>query len=474
MGKIDAQGNIHDRAGRYAEKQNSAPAGLTLAGSIAPPYCEAHGGEWGSDEWCATCTTIAGDVKPVPLDLQEPEPDSRSWGEVRLTEKSRTPWGTPQDITDVAPGIAVVSTAGHGGVKLSPERNAQIPIALRNSSGWYEEDCEYNIPARYFPAEFAHQPHLTDRHTADSMRESAEQSIMEWFPEKWEAANGRELQPGESRVKDEKAWALAHMDVPIATSACSAKSDPEMVVVTAQNGGHDGDRSTVAQYLVPRSEYRAGRGENDEPGRAGRFVVDPARHPKLPMTPPPAHKPPARIVIPEERVSASALSQAYIDGAITATARDRIAKDMNQCWRRADGSIETVRDILEAGVKGKTAYQDGASMQYAILQTSPDGKSTFSLKVSKATWDYLDTVPDMRSDAERAQQSAYQYQTRLDNKFVATPEERREADRRYAEARRLRELEEAERTAREGTPAERDKRGREAQAARERAAIVTT
>lgn len=71
MGTIDAQSNLHDRAGRYAEKQNSAPTGLSLVESIAPPHCDAHGGDWGSDDSCATCTTSDGDVKQIPLGLQD-------------------------------------------------------------------------------------------------------------------------------------------------------------------------------------------------------------------------------------------------------------------------------------------------------------------------------------------------------------------------------------------------------------------
>ncbi|TCQ01789.1 hypothetical protein C8J34_12613 [Rhizobium sp. PP-F2F-G36] len=53
-----------------------------------------------------------------------------------------TPWGASQGATIYAEGVICHSTAGHGGFHLSAERNGKVPVALRSSSGWYEEDCE--------------------------------------------------------------------------------------------------------------------------------------------------------------------------------------------------------------------------------------------------------------------------------------------------------------------------------------------
>src|ERR1700736_531524 len=50
-----------------------------------------------------------------------------------------TPWGAPQHITKLADGIQSVSTASDGGIKLSFERNEQIPEYMRNDDGWYEK-----------------------------------------------------------------------------------------------------------------------------------------------------------------------------------------------------------------------------------------------------------------------------------------------------------------------------------------------
>ena len=59
-----------------------------------------------------------------------------------------TPWGPPQDVEELAEGIWRVSTAGHGGLKLSGERWAAIPAAVRDAMltpTFAEEDCEEPI-----------------------------------------------------------------------------------------------------------------------------------------------------------------------------------------------------------------------------------------------------------------------------------------------------------------------------------------
>ena len=65
----------------------------------------------------------------------------------------RTPWGESQSVTNIAPGIISVSTAGHGGIKLDRTRNAMIPADARRKGGWYEEDSDACIPLLYFADE---------------------------------------------------------------------------------------------------------------------------------------------------------------------------------------------------------------------------------------------------------------------------------------------------------------------------------
>ena len=59
-----------------------------------------------------------------------------------------TPWGWSQDIEELAEGVWRVSTAGHGGLKLSRERWEELPDLVRDSfitPAFAEEDCEEPI-----------------------------------------------------------------------------------------------------------------------------------------------------------------------------------------------------------------------------------------------------------------------------------------------------------------------------------------
>ena len=50
---------------------------------------------------------------------------------------SPTPWGQVEDAYAVAEGIWRVHTGGHGGLKLSADKNKLMPPVLRQDSGWY-------------------------------------------------------------------------------------------------------------------------------------------------------------------------------------------------------------------------------------------------------------------------------------------------------------------------------------------------
>lgn len=72
-----------------------------------------------------------------------------------------TPWGTPQDIRLIAPGIVRIDTAGHGGIWLSPERNKKVPMDVKERTfcqnglhGWYEEDEDAALVYKVFPEFF--------------------------------------------------------------------------------------------------------------------------------------------------------------------------------------------------------------------------------------------------------------------------------------------------------------------------------
>ena len=50
-----------------------------------------------------------------------------------MTTTMHTPWGPPQDIEELAEGVWRVSTASHGGLKLSRERWYSLPDCVRDA-----------------------------------------------------------------------------------------------------------------------------------------------------------------------------------------------------------------------------------------------------------------------------------------------------------------------------------------------------
>ena len=70
-----------------------------------------------------------------------------------------SPWGAVQTAEELAPGIWSVSTAGHGGIMLSPSREADMPAHLAGARHYgevacYEEDCEWALVALAYPEAF--------------------------------------------------------------------------------------------------------------------------------------------------------------------------------------------------------------------------------------------------------------------------------------------------------------------------------
>lgn len=109
-----------------------------------------------------------------------------------LAPKS-SPWGVVQDATELAAGVWLVSTASHGGVKLSPERNAAMPTAVRHADGWYEEDCDWSLAALVHP----------DAFTAKALT-SAHDTARHWLPDEYTAITGEALTPSTSRALSER------------------------------------------------------------------------------------------------------------------------------------------------------------------------------------------------------------------------------------------------------------------------------
>jgi transposase-like protein len=60
-----------------------------------------------------------------------------------------TPWGMADNAERLAEGITSYSTPSHGGIRLSWERQKQLPAGVKNflqNIEWWEEDCDWCVP----------------------------------------------------------------------------------------------------------------------------------------------------------------------------------------------------------------------------------------------------------------------------------------------------------------------------------------
>ena len=293
---------------------------------------------------------------------------------------SRTPWGTADSAHHIAPGIVIVGTPGHGGVKLSLERNKKIPSALRNASGWYEEDCESYIPMMIHAGDMKRPSE-----SADEAYKRAEQGVINWFPEGYEDAFSVELPVGASHMKDEKTWLTTHAYDEIAISASSA--DNGMVRVTVCTGGRANyGRGVVKEreILVPKDDYDNHEFRYPIGKHSGSFVVDATKKGYTDVTPPP--KAPNSPAPRYREVDTSGLSD---------SARQRAARDLSKRYRFSDGTVQSVHQVIESGcIAGKSsmAVDDRGRRKYYLRRAQEaEGQpatDTFSvLEVSKALWD---------------------------------------------------------------------------------------
>jgi hypothetical protein len=63
---------------------------------------------------------------------------------------SSSPWGPIQTVESLGPDVVSVTTASHGGLRVSLTALARLPEAIRetafSSNGWFEEDCDWALP----------------------------------------------------------------------------------------------------------------------------------------------------------------------------------------------------------------------------------------------------------------------------------------------------------------------------------------
>ncbi|MCW0001811.1 hypothetical protein OE766_26710 [Pararhizobium sp. YC-54] len=169
-----------------------------------------------------------------------------------------TPWGPSQGATIYAEGVVSHTTAGHGGFKLSSDRNAAVHPLLRADDGFYEEDAAWAIVALTFPDLFTRYE-----------RKVADKTVRDSWPDAWETIFGRSLAPGQSHEKDARAFARAHAGDWVVISAIRSEHHAGMTEVIATLGGTRDNRATERRFLVPSADYAA--------GRFG-FVIDATKH----------------------------------------------------------------------------------------------------------------------------------------------------------------------------------------------------
>ena len=92
----------------------------------------------------------------------------------------RTPWGASDYSQRYAPGIVFYGTPSHGGFHLTPKREQELDVKLREhgitaeearmgyAPGWYEEDC--SVYAVMFAFDEARPGPTTPEHCLERLR----------------------------------------------------------------------------------------------------------------------------------------------------------------------------------------------------------------------------------------------------------------------------------------------------------------
>ncbi len=179
-------------------------------------------------------------------------------------EGSQSPWGTIDGVTDILPGMWFVSTPSHGGIKLSLERQKQIPEYLRTGKravpdtgkSWYEEDCEWAIPYCVFEKELKEQ----GRGIAGKLwsNERHKETLRTWYPDQYEKFYGVTLKPGESMKRDEEVFYKEHAEDWLVICAWGDwyKDTPRGYVrVAATKGGRNGSGTEERLFYVKGETY---------------------------------------------------------------------------------------------------------------------------------------------------------------------------------------------------------------------------
>jgi len=172
-----------------------------------------------------------------------------------------TPWGASQYSESLCRGIVSYGTAGHGGVHLSPTRNCVVPEYMRNANGWYEEDCEWAIPAAIFPEAWV------KHYGTEDILATIKSTLLNYYPDFYAKFYNVEIKEGESYENDARNFKKNNKDNYVVI--CATGKDNHVEVI-ATKGGEREDDSEERTFLIKTEEYQ-NRGKHG-------FVIDLDRH----------------------------------------------------------------------------------------------------------------------------------------------------------------------------------------------------
>lgn len=158
-----------------------------------------------------------------------------------------TPWGTSQGSSRIAWGITFYSTASHGGIKLSPTKQAEMPPELRNKYPWYEEDDEVAKVIVGLPEYFSNDEYIL-----------AKDKLLNVFPKCFEAHFNITLQEGESKKKDKQFFLERNKENMLVVSTEYYNEDQNLLKCHAVLGGDRSHKEPpyAESYIVDADEYK--------------------------------------------------------------------------------------------------------------------------------------------------------------------------------------------------------------------------
>ena len=112
--------------------------------------------------------------------------------------ESSSPWGLIQTVESLGPDAVSVTTASHGGLRISRTAWARLPEAIRETAysqgGWFEEDCDWALPYLVLGLDAYEQ----DAARAAELHQAAVRTVQRYHPQH-AALLGVAADPGTAR-----------------------------------------------------------------------------------------------------------------------------------------------------------------------------------------------------------------------------------------------------------------------------------